>query len=210
MINSVIDISHHNSDDGKIKLDFAAAKAAGIDAVLHKATEGLGYVDLTYAPNRAAAVAAGMLWGAYHFGEGGDGVAQAELFLAHVGSLDGTLLALDLEPNPHGPTMTLAQARDFVTYVHAKTGRWPGLYSGETIKEELGNAHDPVLANCWLWLAEYGPKANVPANWPTWTMWQYTDGAIGDEPRSVPGIGPCDRDRFNGDDAGLRRLWGAP
>jgi len=38
-------------------------------------------------------------------------------------------------------------------------------------------------------------------------MWQYTDGAVGGDPKSVKGIGHCDRDRFNGSEAGLRKLW---
>lgn len=48
----------------------------------------------------------------------------------------------------------------------------------------------------------------VPANWPTWTMWQYTDGGIGPLPHTVAGIGRCDRDRFNGNATQLKKLWG--
>jgi hypothetical protein len=40
-------------------------------------------------------------------------------------------------------------------------------------------------------------------------MWQYTNGALGPEPHEVAGIGRCDRDKFNGSEAGLRKLWGA-
>src|SRR5260370_25747389 len=85
----------------------------------------------------------------------------------------------------------------------------PGLYSGHYIKDLLGTNSDPVLANCWFWLSQYGPTAVVPANWPTWTMWQYTDGAVGPQPHSVPGAGMCDRDKFNRDQAGLPTRWGA-
>jgi lysozyme len=49
----------------------------------------------------------------------------------------------------------------------------------------------------------------VPPNWPTWMMWQYTDGGIGPEPHTVNGIGRCDRDKFNGNENQLRKLWGA-
>jgi lysozyme len=103
--------------------------------------------------------------------------------------------------------MTLEEARAFVTHVHRVTGRWPGLYSGHYIKGLLGTASDSVLANCWLWLAQYGPTPVVPVNWPTWTLWQYTDGGLGPEPHVVPGIGRCDRDKFNGSLSGLRKLW---
>jgi lysozyme len=64
------------------------------------------------------------------------------------------------------------------------------------------------LANCWFWLAQYGPVAVVPPNWPTWTMWQYTDGAAGPGPHEVDGIGHCDRNRFQGDEEHLHKLWG--
>jgi hypothetical protein len=100
------------------------------------------------------------------------------------------------------------EARAFNTHVFQQTGRWPGLYAGHYLKELLGTHSDTVLANSWLWIAQYGPTAVVPPNWPTWTMWQYTDGAIGPQPHSVAGIGRCDRDRFNGSEAQLRRLWG--
>jgi lysozyme len=202
-INAVIDISHHNGGT----LDFARAKADGILGVIHKASQGVATDDFRYASNRTKATAAGMLWGAYHFGTNDDPVKQATFFLAKVGNPKDVLMVLDFEPNK-GSTMTLQQARDFVSHVHGVTGRFPGLYSGNLIKSELGSKKDPLLANCWFWLAQYGPVAKVPANWPTWTMWQYTDGNVGPEPHSVKGIGPCDRDKFNGSEEQLRKLWG--
>jgi lysozyme len=124
-----------------------------------------------------------------------------------VGDTTEVLLVLDFEGNPTGPSMTLEEARAFVTHLKAETGRWPGLYSGHYIKELLGGASDPVLANCWFWLAQYGPTAVVPANWSAWTLWQYTDGAIGPQPHEVDGVGRCDRDKFNGSSAELRTFW---
>lgn len=202
MLNAVIDISHHNG-----KIDFAKAKADGIMGVLQKATQGQSGLDPTYATNRKKARDAGLLWGAYHFATGSDGVKQAEHFLGVVGDDREALLVLDFEPNLTGPSMTLEEARAFVTHVKEQTGRAPGFYSGHFIKQLLGTASDPVLAECWFWLAQYGPTPVVPKNWETWTMWQYTDGAIGQQPHDVAGVGRCDRDRFNGDEAGLRRLW---
>jgi len=201
--NVVVDLSHHNADP-----DFAAAReTGGIVGVIHKATQGLLNADPTYAERETAAAGEGLLWGAYHFGTGSDGVQQAEHFLDVVQPVDDTLLVLDFEANPQGPSMTLEEARAFVTHVKEATGRWPGFYSGHYIKELLGTATDPVLANCWLWLSQYGPTAVVPANWPAWTMWQYTDGALGPEPHTVDGLGRCDRDKFMGTAASLRKLW---
>jgi lysozyme len=202
-LNAVIDISHHNGAG----LDFAKAKADGIIGVIHKASQGLTLGDAMYAANRAKVAKAGLLWGAYHFGTDDDGVKQATAFLAKVGDPKDVLMVLEFEPNGKS-TMTLAQAHDFVTQIQKVTGRFPGFYSGSLIKSVLKSNKDAVLANCWFWLAQYGPKAVVPANWPTWTMWQYTDGKLGPKPHSVNGIGLCDRDRFNGSEAQLRKLWG--
>lgn len=203
MINSVIDVSHHNGAG----LNFNSAKADGIIGVIGKASQGQSNRDPLYKANRKKAQAAGLLWGAYHFATGSGGVGQADNFLAAIGDPTDVLMVLDIEPNPTGPSMTLDEAHTFVAHIHAKTGKWPGLYSGHYIKQLLGNRKDPLLANCWFWLAQYGPTAVVPPTWSTWTMWQYTDGAVGPEPHSVKGIGRCDRDRFNGDEQGLRRLW---
>jgi lysozyme len=202
-INVVIDISHHNGNP-----DFGQIAAAGIVGVIHKATQGLTFKDQMYETNKQKALDAGLLWGAYHFGTGGDGSNQADFFLGLVDPGPDTLLVLDYEPNTQGATMSLADARAFVSQVNDKLGRFPGLYSGSLIKQQLGNNKDPVLAQCFFWLAQYGPTAVVPANWPAWTLWQYTDGNLGPQPHTVPGIGACDRDKFNGDLQGLKTLWG--
>ena len=109
--------------------------------------------------------------------------------------------------------MSVAQAVAFVERIKERTGKYPGLYCSEYRLRQMlygrsaASAHRQALANCWLWLAQYGPKAVVPPNWPTWTLWQYTDGRIGGGPKVVEGIGPCDRSRFNGSEANLRKLW---
>jgi lysozyme len=80
-LNVVIDISHHNGN----KIDLQQAKGDGIIGVIHKATQGQTGLDPMYVTNRGKAQAAGLLWGAYHFATGGDGVAQAQHFLDVVG-----------------------------------------------------------------------------------------------------------------------------
>src|SRR5713226_366223 len=114
-LNVVVDISHHNANP-----DFAQAAAAGIVGVIHKATQGLSFKDSMNQTNRQKALDAGLLWGAYHFGTGADGAAQADFFLATVNPGPDTLLVLDYEPNTQGATMTLDQARAFVTEVNDK------------------------------------------------------------------------------------------
>lgn len=203
-INVLADISHHNGN-----VDLVKAKAAGLVGVIHKATQGTGMVDNTYQGNRQKALAAGLLWGAYHFGTSGDGAAQADFFLKTAAPDSRTLLVLDYEPNQNS-TMTLDQARAFVSRVNQVTGRFPGLYSGSLIKEQLGGKPvDPILSQCFLWLAQYAAApTNIPATWQTWTLWQYTDGQSGPQPHAVDGIGNCDRDQFNGTIEALQKLWG--
>jgi lysozyme len=203
-LNNVIDVSHHNGN-----INLAAAKTDGIVGVVHKATQSTSVIDQLYQSNRRQAEAAGLLWGAYHFGTMGDGARQADFFLSTVNPDSQTLLVLDFEENKTG-TMTLDQARAFVSRINEVTGRFPGLYSGSLIKQLLGNKPvDPVLSECFLWIAQYGPAPNnIPATWPTWTLWQYTDGSVGPQPHSVQGVGTCDRDKFNGSLENLQQLWG--
>jgi lysozyme len=201
-LNAMIDTSHWDRN-----VDFQAVASSGVLGVIQKATQGQLDVDPTYETNRVKATQADLLWGAYHFGTGDDGVRQAEHFLSVVGDYERVLLALDLEQNPVGPSMDLEQARAFVTHVQERTGRFPGLYGGSYLKSLIGARSDPVLAQCWFWIAQYGPTPVVPPNWPTWTFWQYTDGAYGPQPHTTDGIGRCDRSFFNGPEAQFRRLW---
>lgn len=202
-INVVIDLSHWNT-----VTSFEELKNDGIMGVIHKATEGLDYVDPDYLARRSLAQGAGLMWGSYHFGMAGDGAEQAKFFLSTVQPGPQDLLALDLEENPAGSSMTLQEAEAFVSQVQSATGRWPGVYSGGYIKGTLGNPTSTVLANCWLWLAQWEQVPVVPAAWEFWTLWQYTDGQLGSGPYSVAGIGTCDRDKFNGPLVQLRKLWG--
>ncbi len=205
LLNVVIDLSHHNT-----VTSFQEAKNAGIVGVIHKATEGTRFVDAEYTHRRVQATAVGLFWGAYHLGIGGNPREQADHFLNTVNPEPTDLLVLDFEPNKHGDTMTLAEAEVFVTRIKEQTGRFPGVYSGQAfIKEKLGNNTNTVLKECFLWIARFSSQLpEVPPAFQTFTFWQYTDGSNGPQPHQVPGIGRCDRDKFNGSEAGLRRLWG--
>src|SRR5690348_18482276 len=119
--NVIVDLSHHNGN-----VDLAAAQNAGILGIIHKATQGWSYRDPLFQSRRAQALSAGLLWGAYHFGVGADGAAQADFFLSTVDPEPDTLLVLDFEANRAGSSMDLIEARAFVTHVQQATGRWPG------------------------------------------------------------------------------------
>src|SRR5512138_3898457 len=77
-LDAVIDISR-----GVTVTDFRRVRASSILGVLHKASEGSDYADIAYAGRRPQAEAAGLLWGAYHFGTAGaSGEQQAAFFLS--------------------------------------------------------------------------------------------------------------------------------
>jgi len=204
LLNGVIDLSHHNT-----VTSFADIKGAGVLGVIHKATQGTSFVDANYDANRAGARAAGLLWGAYHFARKGDVAAQVTHFLSVAGAQSDELLVLDFEPNTTEGTMTLAEAEEFVGLVRERTGRFPGIYGGQSfLKETLGNGTTTPLKHCWLWIARYSSQFPVVRTaWPAFTLWQYTDGNAGPQPHQVSGVGRCDRDKFNGDEAALRAFW---
>ena len=202
--NVIIDLSHHNES-----VDLATAQGDGILGILHKSTQGSRFIDPTFADRRKQANAAGLLWGAYHFGTAADSVTQARFFLSVADPGPQDLIVLDFELNESKPsnTMSLDQARAFIGTVQDATGVTPGLYGGRYLKEQLGNAIDPLLQSCWLWWAQYSPAPNVPANWQAWTLWQYTDGHHGQAPFTVDGIGSCDRDQYPDTPEVLRMKW---
>jgi len=206
-LNVVIDLSHHNAP-----VDFFRAKQAGILGVIHKASQGLMEIDPQYMPRRTVAGRLNLLWGAYHFGDDSDGESQAKHFLT--ARRDAPLLVLDLEENPRGGSMSLDQARLFVSTVKDVTGTWPGIYGGWYLQQMLGGQKDEVLGNCWLWVADYRAEEQptIPETWGGWKLWQYTDGQHGHPPLDIAGIAECDRDIFNGPDANaLQAFWtGAP
>jgi lysozyme len=197
MTDDIIDVSHWNEP-----VDFRKVAGAGIVAVIAKASQGAGYADPAYASFRRQAAAQGLLWGSYHFGTGDDAAAQVEHYLGTASPGDGDLVCLDFEPDPHGASMTLSQARDFVGILQQRTGRYPVLYGGYWLKQQLGSRADALLARCPLWLAQYGPAAVLPPGWKAYALWQFTDREQG-----IPGVRKANRDRFAGSVATLRRRW---
>lgn len=197
----IIDISHWQN-----RPKLAAAKAAGFGAVIIKATQGVSATDADYAANVAEAAANDFLIGAYHFGEPGQGLAQAEFFLDVVKPNPQTLVALDFERGS-GELMAVQDAIDFVTHVYQSLGRWPVIYGGADLKQQLAGEGNPTLSNCPLWLAQYGNTAVLPSGWASWTLWQFSDDNFNRPETKVPGVSPVDRDRFDGDFAALAAAW---
>jgi len=226
-LDAVIDISHLS-----LVSDFTLMhRHSNILGVIHKASEGGDWVDPVYGERRPQAEAAGLLWGAYHFGTHQySGAEQAAAFLAAVQPGPATLMALDFEPNDRHPdnTMDISQAEEFVRTVHQSTGRLPLVYTHPTWANggtyghrglSLGQAISPesILTRCDLWLADYREEPEVPWAWARrgWRLWQYAgdfsadDAAYGSASRALAGVDRCDRNLFAGDASALYRFWGA-
>jgi lysozyme len=204
----VADIFHYDS-----VTSFVDARAGGLLGAIHKATTGASGVDDAYAGRRAQATAAGLLWGAYHWGTAAPVADQINHFLTVAQPNAQTLVALDFESTP-GNQMTLDLARAFLQGISDQLNRKAVLYGGGLLAASLGDTVDPFFGSHRLWLAEYGVNPRVQASWSDFWLWQYTDGVSGPGPRFVPGIpgnsaGCVDCNYFAGSDADLGAQWAA-
>lgn len=215
----VLDLSHHNEGPHGGDIDFVAIAAFGVKGVILKASQGLANVDHTFTVRAAAARAAGLLVGAYHFAEKADPDGQVQHFLDCADPDDDTLLALDYEavldsngnPDPTR-TMTLAGAGEFLHAIEAKLGRKAVLYSGNLIKEQLGNTPDAYLGAHRLWLAHYNDHPKWPAAWAAPWLHQFSGDGVNNHGIAVPGVlaaqaKQLDMNSFAGTDADLAAQW---
>jgi GH25 family lysozyme M1 (1,4-beta-N-acetylmuramidase) len=204
MTAMVVDLSHYDS-----VMDYGAMKDCGVVGVIYKATQGIGYQDLTYDKARERALSAGLEWGAYHFGDASDVKLQVANFLGWA-QIDGeSLFALDFESNGSN-TMSIDQARDWIEQVEDGLGRegQTVIYGGDLIKEELGNRADEFFGSRRLWLAQYGNEAVVQCSWDSYWLWQYSGDGMGPEPHTVDGInGDCDCNYYSGSVEQLVSEW---
>ncbi len=198
-INAIVDLSHWDRN-----IDFKLAKEDGILGGIHKATQGLKYIDPTYKERRKAAEEEGLLWGAYHFGVGENGRDQANHFLETVGETENTIVVLDIEKNQSGKNIEPKQAEDFVERILEVTDRLPLIYGSASFLKDFAT---PILTKCSLWVARWGDKPILPKGGSKWVLWQYTDGKAGPGPHEVKGIGRCDRNKFNGTIEELKNFW---
>ena len=222
--NSVVNLSHYDL----MRPDFVRMKAEGIIGVIHEATYPRFDRDSYYGTRQTAATRAGLLWGAYHFGDATDPIRQAEHFLGVVESQargpslqpNGILLVLDFEKNGHYPggTMRVDQAVTFIERIRQRTGRYPGLYCNEfrlrqvLFGRNVTAAQRSTLSNCWLWIANYHAEPRHVAPWNRWTLWQYTGDGVCDlsrstYPKGVANIRKAERNMFRGGPAALETFW---
>ncbi|XP_006463298.1 hypothetical protein AGABI2DRAFT_208006 [Agaricus bisporus var. bisporus H97] len=195
-----IDVSHWQGS-----INWGSVRANGVEFVYIKATESTNFKDPKFSANYVGATNAGLIRGAYHFARPGasSGAAQANYFASNGGgwSGDGITLpgALDLEAGCSGLSHSAMTAwiRDFSNTYHARTGRYPVIYTTTSWwKQCTGNASG-FQNNNPLWIARWSSSVGeLPAGYAYHTFWQYAD----------KGPNPGDQDNFNGDSAGLKRL----
>jgi GH25 family lysozyme M1 (1,4-beta-N-acetylmuramidase) len=207
--------------------DFALTKAFGIVGVIHKASEGKGFVDKLYAVRRKLWLDGGKVppappdggersaalapkWGAYHFFHGGDPRAEADHFLAVAEPDSGTLVALDWEDVPGRGAARAEEARQFLDRIEEKLGRKAVIYSGNVAKEKI-SGKDGFFGAHRLWLAQYGTRWAVQPSWSAPWLWQNNGDGFGPGPHTIPGIaGRCDNNTIAaGTVADLLASWAA-
>src|SRR5215831_369014 len=180
----VVDLSHWDPAD-----DYDAVRDAGIAGVIYKATQGTDYTDPTYVQQQAAAKAAGLLWGSYHFADGSSTTEQVNNYMRFACPDPDELFSLDWEDNPGGTAMSLQQAQEWIERVENALGRPEQcvIYGGNTIKEALADADDSTLeffGRRRLWLCQYGNSPSWPDCWDKFWLWQFTDGVYGPTPHA--------------------------
>jgi lysozyme len=183
-----IDISHWQDFP-----DFEKVKAAGVIAMIHKATEGTGYTDPNRAKNIARAMDAGIACCTYHWLKPGDAADQMRYYLDVVDPVPGERMVIDYEEDG----CTLDDLHEAVEMLLADPrGLQVTVYSGHLLKEQLSGRDELLADNTDLWLAQYttGTPTWPDATYPAWALWQYSESGSVD---GIPGTA-VDLDRFNG------------
>jgi len=187
-----------SSWQGNVNWSSVAGKGAKFAYV--KATEGTYYTNPYFSQQYTGAYKAGIVHGAYHFAtpDTSSGKSQADYFVAHGGgwSKDGKTFPgmLDLEWNPYGAdcygkskSAMTAWILAFSNEYHAKTTRWPMIYTATSWWKECvgttGNfsSTNPLVLACYC-----SSVGALPYAWSYATIWQWADS----------GTFPGDQDRF--------------
>ena len=185
-----IDVSLYQGE-----VDWPAVAGDNIAFAIARTNHG-SFLDPNFATNWQAIKDNGLVRGAYQYFEpAGDEVAQAQVFIDHVGTLlPGDLPGvLDIEETGGvSPATIVAKVASWLDLVEAGTGRRPIIYTGQYFWND--KVDSDAFNNELLWIAQYGPACpNLPPAWADWTMWQYSGSG------SVAGIdGAVDRNLFNG------------
>lgn len=182
------------------QVDWATARANGVNFAFLKATEGGDAADPAFADNWRAALRASVPVGAYHFWYHCRPAAeQARWFIRHVPRSAGALPpVLDMEWTPFSPTCTnrpspdiiRSEARIFLDLLERHYGQRPLVYSTPDFFEtnELWK-----LGGYEFWLRSVAGHPQDTYGGRHWTFWQYSGTGL------VPGVqGKSDLNVFAG------------
>ncbi len=190
-----IDVSKYQGD-----IDWSAVRASGVQFAWIKATEGGDHVDDKFAQNWAAAKAAGVPRGAYHFAYWcRPAEEQASWFTANVPADPQALPpVLDVEWNGHSKTcprkvpreVAIAEMKTILAAMERAYGKRPVIYTSIDFHRDVmqGEFTDYPI---WVRSVKCNPALRYGAR--KWRFWQHTaEGRIA-------GIrGFVDRNAFNG------------
>lgn len=160
----------------------AQPSTEGLDFVIVKITEGLGYISPKWARQRDHAKRYGLVWGAYHYPHmANDPKAEADYFLSQVSWQPGDIIVLDWEGYDNA-NAGVSKARQFqykeqwLRYVKAKMpGHRVGMYANV---DYWKNVDTTGYCGDFLWIATAGRKAGDPGIKSDWMFHQYGDNPV--------------------------------
>jgi lysozyme len=201
---SIIDTYHGDT------IDIPLLANNGVVAMMMKATQGISYVDPTYAQRRLDAQLYGLLTGSYHFATADDPKKQVEHWL-QTAQFFGNKESFEFDWEDNGNnSMSYTQACTFVQEFFNRMGFYPLIYGSNFLREKIPATGDSILFKCPLSLASYTMTANLPRGWDHYTLWQYTGDNANSHisPHWFPGASnPLDVYQFDNTVAELKNQW---
>ena len=134
-------------------VNWKQVRASGRTFAYARATNGLNFVDPTFAQNYAAIKSAGLMRGAYQtFDATADPVVQANKLLSLIGTLQSGDLPPALDVSQQVPASVSAlpsKVAQWIASVQAATGRTPIVYASHALLSKLWAQASP-LTRCGL------------------------------------------------------------
>lgn len=174
---SIIDVS-----EAQGIIDWQKVKAAGVQTVIIRASQGTAQVDTRFHLNINGALLAGLEIGVYHaLIASSDGAQQAAHFLKTIEAFRADLglpLVIDVElQNGRTPTQIADTLYAMADALAKATGVLPMIYTtAGFFNGQVGSQHDAYFADLPLWVANWRTSGNpvLPRCWQHYAYWQYS------------------------------------